>query len=440
MTAIGTERLILRCGTLIDGTGSAASEDVELVIDQGLIASIGPWSGRDNSIGDASTVRDYREHTVIPGVIDGHAHICLGSPQSAGWASAERDPVSIVAWGLASGLSALVSGVTTIVDVGSVDGLALKVASLVDGGLACGPRILAAGRAITTTGGHGAAFGVCADTTPELVKAVRSEIANGADLIKIMVTGGAITPKSNRRRAQYDQGELTAAISDAHRLGRLVVGHANATEGITWAVRSGIDIIAHCNWLGAEAGTVVIDFETVDAMAERGTWVDLNIEGALRDIGSADGIASPPPGSLETPKNRWELLAPLRDRGVNMYLTSDAFGPSIGSFTRSLCDARTICDLSAEKLVELVSEKPARALGLAGETGSITVGKRADLVVLDGDLRSDPLALIHPRAVFRDGVEVVADRMLQPPRVALRSRDEVVAQEELLRTVFRELD
>ncbi|MBW8079189.1 MAG: amidohydrolase family protein, partial [Gallionella sp.] len=172
MTTTGTDRIMLRCGVLIDGSGGDAREDIALVIDQGLITSVERWEDRDTCVEKACTVRDYGDETVIPGIIDAHAHLCLGSPQSAGWASAASDPIGIVAWGLASGLAALLSGVTTIVDAGSTGGLALRVASLVEDGFAGGPRILGVGRAITTTGGHGATFGVCADNISELVRAV----------------------------------------------------------------------------------------------------------------------------------------------------------------------------------------------------------------------------------------------------------------------------
>lgn len=434
------DNLLLRCGTLIDGTGAAAREDIAIEIDRGLIKSIRPWRTGRQGFDQAATFRDLTGQTVIPGLIDGHTHICLGAPQSDGWASTGNDPIGIVAWGLASGVAALLSGVTTILDAGSQNGLALRVASLVDAGLAVGPRILAVGPAITTTAGHGPAFGTTADSAVEIVRAVRETVAAGADFIKIMVTGGAITPKSNRRRAQYSQAELEAAIGDAHRLGKSVIGHANATEGITRAVRAGIDIVAHCNWLGVMPGTIEVDFDTVDAMARQGVWIDLNIEGALRDIETADGVVVSKMGGSIAPKNRWELLKPLRERGVGIYLTSDGFGPNVGSFTSALCEARAICDISAEELVALVSAKPAQALGLDAEIGSLEVGKYADLVVLDGDLRSDPYAFLQPASVYRRGVEVVSGGMLRPAPMALQAGVAGAAQQEWLDSVFRELD
>ena len=427
---------VLRCGVFIDGSGIPASEDTGVVIDGDEIVAIAPWG----ELGVSGEYRDFRHCTVIPGIIDGHTHICLGSPSSPSWTTTAGDPIGVVAWGLASSCASLLSGVTTVIDAGSSDGLALRVSALIKSGVALGSRVLAAGPAITTTGGHGASFGIRADNTDEIVKAVRANVSAGADYVKIMVTGGAITPQSNRRRSQYGQDELDAAIADAHRLNRKVIGHANCTEGITRSVRAGIDIVAHCNWLGERPGTVEVDLHTVDLMEAQGTWIDLNIQGAFRDIEEADGrVVSVQPDD-PTPRTRWELLRPLAERGIGIYLTSDGFGPSIGSFTKQLSVVESRDVASPEGLVSHVTSSPAKALGLAERLGSLQVGKLADLVVLDGDLRADRACLVKPLSVFRSGVEEVSDGLLRPPPLLGRAGMELNAQADLLATVFRELD
>ena len=427
---------ILRCGVLVDGSGVPASEDMGVVIDGDEIAAVAPW----NELGIRGGYRDLRRCSVVPGLIDGHTHICLGSPSSPSWAAAAGDPIGLVTWGLASSCASLLSGVTTVVDAGSRDGLALRVGTLIKSGIAVGPRVLAAGPAITTTGGHGASFGVRADNVDELLKAVRANVSGGADYVKIMVTGGAITPQSNRRRSQYRQDELDAAIADAHRLNRKVIGHANCTEGITRAVQAGIDIVAHCNWLGEHPGTVEMDPHTVELMAAQGTWIDLNIQGAFRDIEEADGrVVSAHPGE-PTPRTRWELLRPLAERGIGIYLTSDGFGPSVGSFTGQLSAVESRDVPSPEGLISHVTSIPAKALGLAKRLGSLQAGKLADLVVLDGDLRADRGCLAKPLSVFRSGIEVVSNGLLRRPPLLSRASAEMDAQEDLLARVFGELD
>jgi len=313
------------------------------------------------------------------------------------------------------------------------------VRDLIDHGVASGPIVLAAGEAITTTAGHGEFIGTIADNRSELVKAVRGLVGRDADLIKIMVTGGATDPHTNRRATQYSQAELEVAIGDAHRLGRRVVGHANATTGIISAVAAGIDVVAHCNWLGTDPGTVVLNLSTISAMADRGTRVDLNLQGACRALADTDGLPAQWPFDLPAPRNRWELLAPLRAAGVEVYLTSDAFGPAIGSFPADLAAAAAEWGLGVEQLVHTVTELPARAFGIE-DRGAVLPGRIADLAVFEADLRTDPAGLGEPLAVFQRGARTMHEGRLSPPTVARDHRDEALAQLRLIDEVFDELD
>lgn len=425
---------VLRCGVLVDGTGAPAREDMAVLIEGGRIAAVTPWRDRPGSV----PVLDHGDRTVVPGLIDGHTHLCWGSPQSPAWAQLGDDPAAIVAWGLSSCSAALAAGVTTVVDCGSRSGLAMTVRDLVRSGVATGPRVLAAAEAITTTAGHGEDIGTPADDILQIRTAVRRLVARSADLIKIMVTGGATDPHTNRRHAQYSTEELRAAIDDAHRLGRPVVGHANATEGIVRAVLAGIDIVAHCNWLGPEPGTVVVDMPTVERMARNGVAVDLNIQGARRPLAETDGEPIGWPDGTPRPGCRWDLLEPLRRAGVPIYLTSDAFGPAIGSFPIHLGQAGSEWSLPAEELIHRVTAVPALAFGLA-DRGTVEPGRDADLAVFDGDLRRDPGTLGRPRAVVQRGRRVVDAGRLAPPRVARAHAAEARAQSGLLDAVFTEL-
>lgn len=428
--------LELRCGLLVDGSGRAAREDVSVVVEQGVVAAVSPW--RDLEAHRGRRVVDLSDATVTPGLIDGHAHLCWGSPQSPAWAGLPGDPAALVAWGLASASAALTAGITTVVDCGSPHGLALRVRDLIASGVASGPTVLAAGEAITTTGGHGAFIGTPADTAAEMRTAVRGLVSRDADLIKIMVTGGATDPHTNRRLAQYSRDELLAGITDAHRLGRVVVGHANATAGIASAVQAGIDVVAHCNWLGPDPGTVDVDMPTVAAMARSGTHVDLNLEGARRPLAETDGRPVGWSDLRPVPANRWQLLAPLREARVPTYLSSDAFGPAIGSFPAELAQAACEWELSLEQTIHHVTGVPAKAFGLA-DRGVVEPGRTADLTVFDGDLRTPRFSLGKPRAVFQRGRQTVDQGWLAPPGVARGHRNEAAAQQRLIDEVLDEL-
>ncbi len=413
------EPTVFRCGVFIDGSGRPARTDVALVVDAGRISSVDPWTDEGEHGRPPRSVTDLRDCTVVPGLVDAHAHPCIGYAEMPAWDAAKDDAAGIVAWGLASCQLALGAGVTTMVDVGSPHGLALTVQRLLEAGVATGPRLLAAGPAITTTAGHGCdlGIGVVADGAEEGVRAVRRNVAAGSDLVKIMVTGGA-DPLSNRRRAQYTQEELDAMVADAHRLGRRVVGHANATEGIARAVRAGIDVVAHCNWLVSEGEGVEVDEDVVSEMIDRRVWIDLNIHGATRGLADADGPVLGWEGSGPPPSDRWGLLQPLRSRGVPLFLTSDGFGPTVAAFPAALVAAGAKWGLPAEELVMLVSSEPARAFGMAADRGTLSPGRLADFVVLPGDLRTDGDALARPLMVYRSGAEVVRNGWARPPELA----------------------
>lgn len=434
----GQGRVVFRCGVLVDGSSDDAREDWAVAVERGRVVAAEPWSESLSARWQAEEVRDLGGRSVIPGIIDAHTHPFIGSPTSEDWRSYRNDSLGTLAWGFLSCVTALRTGVTTIVDVGSPNGVAIPAAAMLEAGLVTGPKLFASGAAITTTAGHASELcGVCADGVDELVGTVRRTVAAGADLVKLMVTGGASDPATNRRRAQYSEFELRAAIDDAHRLEKVVVGHANATEGIRLAVSAGIDVIAHCNWLGVEPGSIVIDVATVERMVQQGTRIDLNLEGALRDL-DLDGTVADWPYAEPVPRTRWDLLQPMRRQGIPIYLTSDAFGPALGSFTSSLHTAQRRWELPVEELISLVTSVPARALGLA-DRGLLAPGYVADLVVLPGDIRSSTDALLTPVSVYRSGREVVRDGWLAAPAATQGSEGETAAQEEFLKQVFEQL-
>lgn len=418
----------LRCGTLLDGSGTTPRTAVTLTIEHGRIVDVA-----DAGTAPTTPDVDWSQHTVIPGLVDAHAHPCFGTEGDVAWDAVADDTSARFAWGLMAAQSALAAGVTTVIDVGSAHGSALDVAAALRRGHATGPRLLAAGGALTTTGGHGEQIGTIADSSTELVSAVRRAVRDGADVIKVMATGGAIDPHTNRRRAQYSADELRALVGEAHRLGRRVVAHANATEGIANAVAADVDIIAHCNWLGTEPDTITVDWQAVDAMRTQGTTIDLNLQGALRDLASTDGIVTDWRGSQ--PRDRWQLLAPLRERGIPIFLTSDGFGPAIAGFPGTLRQFHESSHVPIEQVIAMATSVPADAHGLDG-IGRVSVGAVADLTVLIGDATSDTSALERPVAVYRDGVEVVRDGWMRQPSVH-DVADASRAQSALLARVLR---
>jgi imidazolonepropionase-like amidohydrolase len=403
--------ILLRAGRLLDGTGGAPLDDAALVIDGDKIVFVGPEAEARQAHPRVDEEIDARDGVVIPGLIDGHCHV-VGT-----WRSVDpREPSyreRVVLWGAGGAQAVLAAGITTIADCGAPDDTSLLLRDAIAAGHVLGPRILACGPSLTTTAGHGDYLGIAAlaDNADELRRQTRRWIRAGVDFVKIMATGGSADPPSNRRRAQYTVDELAPAIADAHRLRKRVVAHANATEGIRNAVQAGVDVIAHCNWLGCDDGVVEYDDAVARQMGAQGTMIDLN--------GGGLGSLLPGEGAVQgwhdnvLPKRRWDILDYVRRvHGVRIYLTTDALGAKIAGLTGVLTRFARATDVHPLEVLRMATQLPAIGVGVGDELGTLEPGKLADVVVLKGDPTDDPAAFGSARLVIKGGRVVARDGLL----------------------------
>jgi imidazolonepropionase-like amidohydrolase len=313
-------------------------------------------------------------------------------------------------------------GVTTQRDCGSPDLGVLRLRDAINAGIVTGPTIVASGPCVTTTGGHGDFIGLTADSAPELRGRVHELHDAGVDFIKVMASGGDMDPGTNRRKPQFSTDELRALVQCAHDHSLLVVAHCNPTESIRQAVEAGVDTIAHCNWLGEAEGTIDYDPDVAARLLERGTFIDLNIDATIRPYVDGDGWSQEWTEEFH-PKNRWETHDQLRSRGARLLFTSDEFGYRTAGFPSLL--ARLVAELGMDvvEVIHRATAVPAQAIGLSDELGTISTGRRANLVLLEGDIRaaSAPSALQSARTVWVDGRVVSSLGQLSPPPIALMS-------------------
>jgi len=403
---------VIKAKRLIDGTGGAAVENPMIVIKDDRIDSIQTDQGWKPP--EAAEVVDASEQTVLPGFIDGHLHLAWGTAAKPGWNAVVGNKERLFLWAVRSAERLLLDGITTARDCGGPGRIPFAIRDGIETGLVQGPRILIAGSVLTTTAGHCHFFGIEANNADQLRTGVRKMVQEGADFIKIMASGGTLTPMSNRRRAQYSAEELTAAVEDAHRLNKRVAVHGNATEGIRNAVKAGVDSIAHCNWLGIEEGTIEFDESVVEQMAEKQIYIDLNMDAAISPLISRDGRAQD-----WGEKTRWDLMRIMQKAGVNIYLTTDGIGPSEGEFTDLLVRMVAEGKATAREVIPLVTRVPARALGIDDRVGTVTPGKIADLMLLNGNPLEDIYALKRIETLYRSGTICMHRGKLVLPETAV---------------------
>jgi imidazolonepropionase-like amidohydrolase len=349
---------------------------------------------------EASSVRevDGAGRTLTPGLIDCHVHLSMdGSADFAGEADGLTPTVAAIK-GTMNLRRHLAAGVTSVRDLGGP--AACDLARAVDAGTIPGPRVIAAGLALTITGGHGhnVAFAREVDGPDAVRRAVRQEIRGGATAIKVVATGGVLTPGIDATFTAFTPEEIGAAVDEAHSWGRRVAAHAIGAPGVLGAVMAGVDSVEHCNQLTAEAAR---------EMVERGTFRGPTLC-AVRGI--VDHPASVPDYAVAKASaihddSMHSLRRAVRAK-VRHAVSTDAgtpFNPH-GSAGREVA---YLVDWGMSPLQAMVAATAngAENLGLA-EVGHVREGYRADLALWEANPAEDPVALARPRVVWKDGVKV----------------------------------
>ncbi len=401
------QKTFIQCGKLIDGTGAAARSSVTVVVEGKTITAIqdGYTSG---SGGDK--VIDLKNKTVLPGLIDCHVHIQSQYGKNSMLDGFRLSDAEMAYRAAVYAKKTLMAGFTTVRDLGG-SGVNIALRNAINQGLAEGPYILTAGVAISATGGHmdesvglrddirktpGPEEGV-ANGKDELMKAVRYQFKKGADVIKIASTGGVLDLSKDGSGAQFTVEEIKAVVETAKDYGMRVACHAHGAEGIKRAILGGVTSIEH--------GTYMND-EDIELAKKYGAWyVPTIIAGkSVADSAKIPGFFPPviAAKATEVGPRIQQTFAKAYKAGVKI-----AFGTDAGVYAhgKNALEFQYMVEAGMPPMaaIQSATANAAELLGVSAERGSVTTGKTADLIAVDGDPLQDIKLLANISFVMKEG-------------------------------------
>src|SRR5712672_191873 len=402
----------VRFGKLWDGKGKVLTNAI-IVIDGGKIRA---------STTDASAIPpgvetiDLSKYSGLPGLIDMHTHMTFYTDETPGVPLLKQmaNPVPAVEVFLArkGAMRTLEAGVTTVRDLGADQYMDIAMRDLINRGEMIGPRMFVCGYGLYVTAtpfrkeGTPPAGGI-ADGVPEVLRAVRQQIAAGADVIKMYGSTG--TDDDVTGFETYTFEEMKAAVDTAHQFGKKIAIHSYGPDGARDAVRAGADSIEHATDM---------DDATIREMAKRGTFYVPTIDHNRDYIDNGDKIGYAP-GYNERlqaviPRNR-ETARKAFKAGVKIAMGSDAIYTMFGENTREL-GWFVKAGMTPEQALRTATTNAAELLGKEKELGAVAAGYLADLVAIEGDPLADiNIVLNNIKWVMKDGA-VVVDRRGSPAR------------------------
>jgi len=384
--------------TVFDGRSVKTKQGVHVA--GGTIEWVGPHA-RAPKVARAAAEIPGAGRVLSPGLIDCHVHLVFdGGPDFEG-ESKELTPALGALKAAANARRHLDAGVTTVRDLGGNGSVACEVGAAIERGVVPGPRVLAAGRALTITGGHGHNIGIAreVDGPDDMRRAVREEIRGGARAIKVMATGGVLTPGIGATFTAYSQEEIEAAVGEAHEWGRSVAAHAIGAGGILNAVRAGVDSVEHCNEVTPEVAR---------EMKAHGTFRSPTLCALLGITGHPDEVPEyAVRKAIDTVElSRAGMRRALRE-GIRHVCGTDAgtpFNPH-GSAPREIV-AMVEWGMTPLRAMQAATANGAELLGLS-MAGRIRPGAEADLVLYEGNPLEAIDTVLSPVLVLRAG-DVVA--------------------------------
>ena len=397
--------VLIKAGKFFDARNGRMLANQAILIEGDRIKEVGDAA---SVLGHAANARviDLSSATVLPGLIDCHAHILGNLKDYSPTRDLRMSSPQGVLWGLHNLQIWLDHGFTALRDAGEDDQAygQLALRDSINQGLVRGPRMVSAGNFVSITGGHGDPDPLApdqalprrpnlADNVDEVAVAVRHDLKYGADWIKLMATGGVEDVLTDFNVQELSEEQMAKAVEIAHRAHKKVMAHAEATDGIKAAVRAGVDSVEH--------GTM-LDEQGAAMLAQKGTWLvpTLEVFQRLPGIGESSGHD---PVSLEKDKAILKFQAAAFRLALQNHVKI-AFGlDDDPDFLDREFVALVGGGMKPVEALQAATVNAAELLGLSDQIGSIDSGKFADVIAVAGDPLSDVASMSHVVFVMKGG-------------------------------------
>lgn len=419
--------IVLHHVTLIDGLGGEPVADANVAFRGDRIIYAGKAKAWQPSLEEDILNMDFAGKYVMPGMIDTHVHLCgSGEPDSR----LDADAGSVTLAIQRNARRNLAAGVTTVRDLGGWNELEFAVRAAIRRGDFSGPRLVLAGRFISITESgmaHYPGMYRVADGVEEVRKAAREQIANGADLVKLGVTGAVLVEDGLPGATHLNLDEILVAVQEAAKLGRRVAAHAHGIDGIRKAVQAGVHTIEHGTYLYEGR-------DVIDEMARKGTFLVPTLKAGV-DVIEGD-ISHVPAWIVQKMRDTQEAaeksMKLAYKAGVPIAMGSDAATP-LNFHGQNPGEIYLMHKAGMKTMDALVSAtaNAAKALSMEDKIGTIEPGKYADLLLLDADPLADLRRLNDKkvlRAVFLGGKMVARQPSDVYPRTVLATDCMAVGQ------------
>ena len=402
----GEGTVFVQVGRLLaDPANGSVQRDKTLVISGGRVVEI-----RDGFVGDGRVV-DLRDAFVLPGLIDSHVHLTGQQNPNGRLEEVTQSNAEQAFVGARYARRTLMAGFTTVADLGGTNEAVFALRDAIRRGDVPGPRVIASGSSVSVHGGHGDINGYREDVMhllssesvcsgpDDCMRAVRTQVRSGADIIKITATGGVLSNTAAGLGQQFSEAELAAIVDAAHRMGRQVTAHAHGADGINSFLRAGGDSIEHGTWL---------DAESIRLMRREGVYLVPTLmagDFVARVAAGPDNFFTPAQTAkaLEAGPKMLDMARRAHEGGVRIAFGTDsgvsAHGDNAGEF--ALLVRAGLTPLEA---VQTATVNAAAHLRIEQEAGRIAVGMPADLIAVAGDPLADVTELERVRFVMKGGV------------------------------------